>query len=423
MHHLFPPKPRIWLPLRAVGILAGIALAGVVLLLSTQTAEAATVRRVALAAGDNLVVYTGAAIDEAELVRQLPGLERGWRWKPEEQRYDVFVLGQTLPGDSREIESGEALWLRMSRAEIWELEQEALPAFVTLVGGWNLVAWGGADGMRPEDAFAGVIDRVGSVFTFDAMSERFLGYSPDLSPALNTLIAIDRFAALWVRVTPGPPLAWGQALSTSGAGPEAGAWAGMDASAVERAMVLVGSDEASGSGFVVGPQAILTAAHVAGETEWLTVWLSNGRQTWAQVVAIDRTLDLALAVVPDMPDEMVALDWRSAEPPSMAQAVWVWGYPVERLVLEAGLSRSPTVSLGIVSSLRLRDGVALLQIDAAVNRGNSGGPVLTEDGRVIGLVTSILQSGGVDLEGLNFALDLTAQRDVIEGWLREIEGS
>ena len=184
----------------------------------------------------------------------------------------------------------------------------------------------------------------------------------------------------------------------------------------------MGSDEASGSAFVVGPQAILTAAHVAGEAEWLTVWLSDGRQTWAQVVAIDRKLDLALALVPDMPDSIAALDWRSAESPWMSQSVWVWGYPVERLVLEAGLSRAPTVSMGIVSSLRLRDGVALLQIDAAVNRGNSGGPVLTEDGRVIGLVTSILESDGKDLEGLNFGIDLTAQRAVIEGWLREIEG-
>ena len=427
MRRFFPTQLRIRLPLRAVGILAGIALAGVGLLLNTQAAEATSVRRVALAAGDNLVVYTGAAIDEAELARQLPGLEGGWRWKREEQRYDVFVPGRTFPGDSRKIESGEALWLRMSRAEVWELEQEAVPAFVTLVAGWNLVAWGGADGMRPEDAFAGVIDRVGSVFTFDAVSASFLGYSPELSPALNTLIALDRFAALWLRVTPGPPLAWGQALSTSGtdaeAGTEAGGRARMDAATIARAMVLVGSDEASGSAFVVGPQAILTAAHVTGEAEWLTVWLSDGRQTWAQVVAIDRTLDLALAVVPDMPADIAALDWRSAEPPAMAQAVWVWGYPVERLVLEAGLSRAPTVSLGIVSSLRLRDGVALLQIDAAVNRGNSGGPVLTEDGRVIGLVASILQADGMDLEGLNFAIDLTAQRAVIEGWLREIEGS
>ncbi len=427
MRRFFPIQPRIRLPLRAVGILAGIILAGVGLLLNTQAAEATTVRRVALVAGDNLVVYTGAAIDEAELARQLPDLEGVWRWKREEQRYDVFVPGQTFPGDSRKIESGEALWLRMSRAEVWELEQEAVPAFVTLVEGWNLVAWGGADGMRPGDAFAGVIDRVGSVFAFDATSESFLGYSPDLSPALNTLIVVDRFAALWLRVKPGPPLAWGQALSTSGAGAEAGTEAGgragMDAASIARAMVLVGSDEASGSGFVVGPHAILTAAHVAGEAEWLTVWLSDGRQTWAQVVAIDRKLDLALALVPDMPDAIVALDWRSAESPWMAQAVWVWGYPVERLVLEAGLSRAPTVSMGIVSSLRLRDGVALLQIDAAVNRGNSGGPVLTEDGRVIGLVTSILQSDGKDLEGLNFGIDLTAQRAVIEGWLREIEGS
>ncbi|MCZ6545763.1 MAG: hypothetical protein O6913_08675, partial [Chloroflexi bacterium] len=118
MRRFFPTQPRIRLPLRAVGILAGIILAGVGLLLNTQAAEATTVRWVALAAGDNLVVYTGAAIDEAELARQLPGLEGVWRWKREEQRYDVFVPGQTFPGDSRKIESGEALWLRMSRAEV-----------------------------------------------------------------------------------------------------------------------------------------------------------------------------------------------------------------------------------------------------------------------------------------------------------------
>ena len=120
-----------------------------------------------------------------------------------------------------------------------------------------------------------------------------------------------------------------------------------------------------------------------------------------------------------MPDNAVALDWESAPTPPLAEEVWVWGYPVERTVISAGFSRAQTVTRGIVSAHRIRKDVRSLQIDAAVNAGNSGGPVVTAGGRLVGLVTSILRPGGKDLEGFNFALDITQHRDAIRALLTE----
>ena len=64
-----------------------------------------------------------------------------------------------------------------------------------------------------------------------------------------------------------------------------------------------------------------------------------------------------------------------------------------------------TVTRGIVSAIRQVDGVKLVQTDASINAGNSGGPLLTEDGKVIGINTLKIREDGVESIGFAVASD------------------
>ena len=417
--------------LRRNGLILLLLVAGLVALLvpsqvhADTTANAETERIVALHEGYNLVVYTGPTVEARLLPGLIPGLTRVWRWDARSQQFDVFSPGIGFSLDRiGYVHSGDALWVTVSESSQWRMPILPITPFVTLYDGWNLVPWVGDDGLSPESAFQTTLSRLGAAYTWGPEIGAFLAFSPTLLPTLNSLKQVTQFDGLWLRITAGPPVAWQQlGGEPASAAPLVGAEATedsealLDSSAVARSVVLIDSTEASGSGFVIDGGLVVTAAHVVGSAEWLTVWFSDGQHRRAKVTAINTTLDIAIALVTNIPDNVVALDWESSPTPPLTEEVWVWGYPVERTVISAGFSRAPTVTRGIVSAHRIRDGVRSLQIDAAVNAGNSGGPVVTADGRLVGLVTSILRPGGEDLEGFNFALDLTQHRDEIRALL------
>ena len=183
---------------------------------------------------------------------------------------------------------------------------------------------------------------------------------------------------------------------------------------IERAIVHVQTDDSAGSGFLVAGNRVVTNAHVLGGAASATVWFSNGAQRESAVVGVDEHLDIAVLEVPRVPVSAEPLVLADAEQSSEAgAAVWAWGYPFEADVVAAGFSRAPTVSAGIVSARRMRDGVHYVQTDAAVNPGSSGGPLLDHAGRVIGVNTLVLTPGGEDAEGLNFALDVAEHLEAL----------
>ena len=156
--------------------------------------------------------------------------------------------------------------------------------------------------------------------------------------------------------------------------PEVGA---PDPSSIVRAVVHVQTEASAGSGFVVSDRHVVTNAHVVGDASVATVWFSNGARREGQIVATDTRLDFAVLEVPRVPvsvEPLAIADVQTAI--TLGAPVWAWGYPFEDAVVEAGFSRAPSVSAGIVSAQRLRDGVSYLQTDAAVNPGSSGGPLL-----------------------------------------------
>ena len=147
-----------------------------------------------------------------------------------------------------------------------------------------------------------------------------------------------------------------------------------------------------GSGFFVGPDRLLTNAHVTcGAKSEVTVKLPRGRELIGRVKTIDEWLDYAVV-------DVVGAQIHEPIPPGDSTALEP-GQPV--LVLGNPMGLEATLHEGRVSAVaRNLQGVAHVQINADVNPGNSGGPLLDLSGRVVGIVTLGWSGAG----GLGFAL-------------------
>ena len=166
-----------------------------------------------------------------------------------------------------------------------------------------------------------------------------------------------------------------------------------------------------GTGFLVGETRIITAAHVVQNGHTVQVHFPGGEERTALVVAADGPLDIAVLEVSGVPAGVTRLDWETAASPEPATPVWSWGFPLGDVF---GSDTSVSVAGGLVAAHQrnFRD-FAVLQTDAAVVPGSSGSPLITADGRLVGVIISYITSGGDDVEGLNLAVDVAANRDRI----------
>lgn len=171
----------------------------------------------------------------------------------------------------------------------------------------------------------------------------------------------------------------------------------------------------TGSGFFVSPGGyVLTCAHVVAPptlveyldkhvakpgwkpptTDKIWVRTASGSTQEATRVYCDRESDIALLSVPGGPYPYLTM---SSYLPIQGEEVIALGYPLEQV-----LGREMVVTRGVVSALRLEG--AVFQLDAAVNPGSSGGPVLNKYGTVIGIAFAKLPG----FEGTNFAVSAAA---------------
>jgi len=151
----------------------------------------------------------------------------------------------------------------------------------------------------------------------------------------------------------------------------------------ERATVHLSCDQTLGAGFFITPDLVVTNAHVlCPDTSEITVTMSDGESTTGRVVSTDKWLDLGLIRVSNP----------STRPLRLADATHLErGDPVVMMGSPRGMDF--TLSRGIVSHPnRAMMGISYLQIDAAVNPGNSGGPLLDEAGRAVGIVSMMVGS-------------------------------
>ena len=166
-------------------------------------------------------------------------------------------------------------------------------------------------------------------------------------------------------------------------------------------MVVQGNSQGSGS--YLGGGRVLTAAHVVQTNATVVVYFENKRIGSAQIVRRDSQRDLALLSISGLEEAGArALEWRDSSTLREGEELLAVGYP-------EGLPFS--VKVGVVSGLRTLGATDLIQTDASLNHGMSGGPVLDASGRLIG-VTDFGYPGAV---GLNFAVASSTAREFVEG--------
>ncbi|MEX2173756.1 MAG: trypsin-like peptidase domain-containing protein [Pirellulaceae bacterium] len=164
--------------------------------------------------------------------------------------------------------------------------------------------------------------------------------------------------------------------------------------------------EGQGSGFIADAGGyIVTNLHVIRDAREIMVTLADGRKVEGRVVGLDKETDLAVLKIEA--DKLTAVRWGDSDDIQAGAMVWAVGSPF-------GLERS--ITSGILSA-KDRAGLAgnalqnFLQTDTAVNPGNSGGPLVSTEGRVIGVNTAIV---GDAYQGISFAIPSNVAREVYE---------
>jgi serine protease DegQ len=149
-------------------------------------------------------------------------------------------------------------------------------------------------------------------------------------------------------------------------------------------------NHATGTGVVIVDNGtILTNLHVVAGSKRLKVTFADGSESEASLVGVQPENDLAVLKARSIPDDLQAATMRSTGDLQPGDEVIAVGFP---------FGIGPSVSGGVVSGLKrefrspqgARKLTNLIQFDAAANPGNSGGPLVTMDGSVVGIVTAIL---------------------------------
>ncbi|MCI0337471.1 MAG: trypsin-like peptidase domain-containing protein [Acidobacteria bacterium] len=166
-----------------------------------------------------------------------------------------------------------------------------------------------------------------------------------------------------------------------------------------------------GAGVLISAEGkVMTAAHVVHAVDRVIVEFTEGREIPAQVIASVITADVALLKLDWVPTDAVVARLGDSDQAEVGDQVFVIGAPY-------GLNRTLTVGhlsarythKNLVGGLRA---VEMLQTDAAVNKGNSGGPMFNMKGEVIGIVSNLIsRSGG--FEGLGFAVTSNLARRLL----------
>lgn len=175
-----------------------------------------------------------------------------------------------------------------------------------------------------------------------------------------------------------------------------------------------GISQGSGTGIIVDEQGyILTNSHVVGDgqAEEIIVQLYDGREVIGTVLWNDRSIDLAIVKI--QATGLTAAELGDSEEVRIGSYAAAIGNPLgmafDRSVTQgiiSGLDRTITVSDGQTQT----NMEGLMQTDASINSGNSGGPLLNSRGQVIGINSAKAQTG----EGLGFAIPINTAKPIID---------
>lgn len=171
-----------------------------------------------------------------------------------------------------------------------------------------------------------------------------------------------------------------------------------------------------GSGFIISPDGyILTNDHVAGNASEITITMTNGNHYSAKVVGTDPVSDICLLKIEEKNLPYVKLG--NSDDIIIGEWVIALGNPFGLFEL----NDKPTVTVGVISAtgmnlepLNNRYYLNMLQTDAAINGGNSGGPLVNSVGEVVAMNTLIYTAGGSQGNiGLSFAIPINKIKKII----------
>ena len=174
---------------------------------------------------------------------------------------------------------------------------------------------------------------------------------------------------------------------------------GFDAELVYESVFVVYSGNSLGSGFAIGENCIITNAHVIDHVHNITVETYGGIQFRATVLQMDEQLDVAVLIVADA--AFVPLPVADVSTMKTGDDIYAIGAP-------KGMAYTLTKG-GISAKERMIGDQSYIQIDAAINEGNSGGPLLNDDGQVLGVNTLKMS----DSEGIGLAIPITRVCDYL----------
>jgi S1-C subfamily serine protease len=169
--------------------------------------------------------------------------------------------------------------------------------------------------------------------------------------------------------------------------------------------------EGSGSGSILDKEGhILTNFHVIEGAQQVQVTLANGSSYAAGLVGQDPSNDIAVLRIEAPPEELTPVTLGDSSRLRVGQKIYALGNPF-------GLER--TLTVGIISSLNRtlmspnqRTIKSIIQIDAALNRGNSGGPLLNTKSELVGMNTAIASRTGED-SGIGFSIPVNTIKRVV----------
>jgi S1-C subfamily serine protease len=166
-------------------------------------------------------------------------------------------------------------------------------------------------------------------------------------------------------------------------------------------VVLVMSGGGHGSGFLVSTDGyLLTAQHVVGADKYVKIRWSDGLEGVGEVIRTDKRRDVALIKADSRGRAPLALH---RDMPQPGDTVFAIGTPIDPKLQN-------TVTRGVASANRILDGFSFIQSDVTVDPGNSGGPLLNEQGEVLGLTDIGIRLPDAPT-GLNFFIPI---RDALD---------
>ena len=187
--------------------------------------------------------------------------------------------------------------------------------------------------------------------------------------------------------------------------------------AIAQLKTQIGDQAGTGSGvFFRNDGHVLTNAHVVDGATAIRLVMANGRELPASVVGSDHDTDTAVVKVDGGPFPVATLG--SALDLRLGQTAIAIGSPF-------GMAGGPSVTVGVVSGLHReirprassRTLFDLIQTDASISPGSSGGALLDADGAVIGITTAVASSGA-GVEGVGFAIPIEVARSVADELIR-----